>query len=435
MASERAEPARKILHIDMNAFYCACHAAERPDLYARRPTAVAGSPETRHGVVVTASYEARKRGVRATMTVAEALRVCPELILIHPDFDLYRRYSAEVFKRVGAFTPAVEIFSIDECWADVTGSGQFGDALTIARQLQARILEELRLPCSIGIAPNKLLAKMASDFKKPLGIQEITLADVPDMLWPLPVQQLFGVGTKTAERLQRVGITTIGQLAAANPDRLARMFGKRALEMIAHANGIDDTPLNLNPEPPQSIGHSITLAEDCIDHDTLCTVLMNLSDAVGRRVRKHDMMGKTIQLTIRFANRTTITRAKTLPTPTNLSEDIYATACQLLASNRPSNRPVRLLGVAIGQLAPATAVQAASTPRQLKLFDLMEESEAEQMRPDREKLQRLTAATDQLRNKFGENAVIRGRMLQSHESAQIRDRRARGTSLQKDNLR
>jgi DNA polymerase-4 len=421
---------RTVLHVDMNAFYCSCHAAAEPERYKGRPTAVAGSPETRHGVVVTASYEARRYGVRATMTVAEALRCCPQLILIHPDFDLYRSYSKRVFDIVREYTPQVEIFSIDECWADITGSGQFGTPSDIAATIQRRLAEELGLPCSIGIGPNKFLAKMASDFRKPMGITELWPADVPTKLWPLPVAQMFGIGTKTAERLQRLRIATIGDLARADATHLQKFFGKRALAMVRLANGEDDSPVNPEPEPLKSIGHSITLAQDVTDTEELCTVLMNLADQVGRRVRKHQMVGRTVQITIRYANRETITRARTLPSPTCVTERIYETARELLLRHRRSDRAVRLLGVSLGQLQPESSVEPTAV--QLSLFADLDPA-SQQERDAR--LKKLDQVTDALRNKFGEDIVIRGRMLTRHESNQIRNHRIRGTSLQKDTLR
>lgn len=483
--------ARSVLHIDMNAFYCSCHAAAHPGRYRGLPTAVAGSPETRHGVVVTASYEARRRGVRATMTTLQALRACPELTLIAPDFDLYREFSHRVFEVVRNYTPQVEIFSIDECWADVTGSRQFGTAEEIARTIQSRIRDELGLPCSIGVAPNKFLAKMASDLQKPLGLTRLGLADLPERLWPLPVENMFGIGEKTAERLRRLNIHTIGDLAAANPAKLLRYLGSRGPELRALANGEDASEVRAEPEPVKSVGHSITLAVDADAREEIDTVLLNLSDQVGRRVRRHQMTGRTVQVTIRYANRDTVTRSQTLPHFTNLTEEIYSAARTLVAAHRKAGAKIRLLGVTLqnltstsggrddtgrgagqggaGQEAERGAIRGEGTWRrvdepgrqlELPLFDdppvfgtngsyaAGGGGRDERGRPSafasgddrfdpvrRERLQRLTEVSDRLRDRFGENAVIRGRMLQPHESSQIRDRRSRGTSLQKDNLR
>ncbi len=290
MLEIRADKERQILHMDMNAFYCSCHAAEEPALYSGKSTAVAGSPETRHGVVVTASYEARRRGVRATMTVPEALRADPSLILIPPDFSLYRKYSKAVFEIVGRYTPDIEIYSIDECFADVTHSRLFGSAEEIAAAIQSSIETELHLPCSIGVAPNKFLAKMASDMRKPRGLTVLRREDIAERLWPLPVEAMFGIGASTASQLRARQIHTIGELAQADRDRLAKWFGKRGLELHDHANGRDNSPVSAVVETAKSIGHSITLPADEQQQDALQTVLLNLSDQVGRRLRRHQLL-------------------------------------------------------------------------------------------------------------------------------------------------
>ncbi|QQE81420.1 DNA polymerase IV [Alicyclobacillus sp. SO9] len=414
----------------MNAFYCSCHAAENPTAYKNRPTAVAGSPETRHGVVVTASYEARQLGVYTTMTVAEALRQCPQLVLIHPDFALYRRYSKAVFEIVREYTPLVEVFSIDECFADISGSSQFGTPFQIALEIQQRISAELDLPCSIGMAPNKFLAKMASDMKKPLGLTELWQADVPHKLWPLPIGDMFGVGTRSAEKMQSLHIHTIGDLAQTDKQRLYDWFGKRGLQLSARANGQDDSPVNPDPEPLKSVGHSITLAEDTATLDDLERVLLNLSDQVGRRLRRHQLTGRTVTLTLRFANRQTITRADTRSSFTDLTEDIYDSAHQLLLKHWNGHRAIRLVGVTISSLSSETG--AVPIERQTSLFTSSEHTEAEMERI--QKRSQLTKITDKLRDKYGEDIIVRGKMLESHESNQLRNHRSRGTSLQKDIL-
>ncbi len=451
---------RVIFHIDMNAFYCSCHAAENPELYGNRKTAVAGSPETRHGVVVTASYAARSHGVRATMTVPQALRACPGLILLAPDFDLYRAYSRRVFALIREYTPQVQVFSIDECFADVTHSSQFGTFVEMARTLQDRILHELGLPCSIGIGPNKFLAKMASDMKKPLGITILLAEDVESVLWPLSVRTMFGVGEKTAERLQNLGILTIKDLAHADVQRLARSLGKRAHELFAHANGLDDSPVISERPQAKSVGHSITLAQDVREFDALRTVLLNLSDQVGRRLRQRNLWGKTIEITIRYDNRKTMTHALTLAEFTNLTETIYETAVRLFSQHWHNGRPVRLLGVRIAQLRGHGKDDAVEVTEQLSLFDVGDGDSTDvdgldatiasmngigvagplrspggardQGSARHMKLVRLTQVVDSLRDKFGEDAVIRGRMLAQSESRDLLNHKVRGTSLQKD---
>ncbi|MCL6626982.1 MAG: DNA polymerase IV [Alicyclobacillus shizuokensis] len=429
---------RDILHIDMNAFYCSCHAAADPHRYRGKPTAVAGSPETRHGVVVTASYEARRFGVRATMTVPQAVRVCPSLILIEPDFSLYRAYSREVMRIVREYTPLVEVFSIDECFADVGGSGQFGSPTEIARTIQRRLQRELGLPCSVGIGSNKFLAKMASDRKKPMGITEIRSAHLRDRLWPLSVDEMLGVGRRTAQRLKEMGLATIGDVAASRPHVLERRFGKRGVELWRLSNGIDDRPVIPVRPPNKSIGHSITLPQDATDREEVQTILLNLSDRVGRRLRRHGAVGRAVQVTIRYATRETITRVMTLERPTDVTEDVYAAACTLVRAHWQPFRPIRLLGVSVQQLA----YPGEATPVQLRLFPEAESAWAPRgflqsdsvVQSTSRRWKRLDRVMDRLRDKYGEDIILRGRMLAAHASGELRNERTRGTSLQKDVL-
>ncbi|EPZ47480.1 MULTISPECIES: DNA polymerase IV [Alicyclobacillus] len=420
---------RQILHVDMNAFYASCHAAEEPNKYANRPIAVAGSPETRHGIVVTASYEARRRGVKTTMTVQEALRVCKDLIFIPPDFALYRKYARRVFDIVRRFTPLVEIVSIDECYADVTGSRQFGDGLTIAKTIQDTIRDELQLPCSIGVANSKFFAKMGSNLKKPMGISHISPSNFQTILWPMSVEEIHGVGDKTAAKLQAIGIRTIGQFALASDSLITHLLGVRGLELKRFVNGEDDRPVSPEPAPAKSIGHSITLPSDVTDMETLRRVLLNLSDQIGRRMRKHQVIGRVLTLTIRYENRETVTRRKLLNYRTDLTEHIYQHAQTLLQSNWQVNRAIRLIGISMSDFSEKD--NSSEVALQTDLFHLTKQQA--EFEHDT-KLEKLTRVTDALRNRFGENILVKGRMLQPDNSNALRDHRSRGTSLQKDRL-
>jgi len=411
---------RIILHIDMNAFYCSVHAAEQPELYGGKPTAVAGSVELRKGIVVTSSYEARARGVRTGMTVRQATGACPELILISPDFDLYRKYSRGFMRIAGDFTPLVEAVSIDECFLDVTGSSQFGTAVEIAETIARRVKEELSLPCSIGIAPNKLLAKMASDMRKPNAITILRKRDVPGLLWGKPCQSLYGVGSRTADKLLKLNIRTIGDLAKADEGLLTDRFGVYGSWMKKAANGIDEAPVEPLHEAPKSIGHTTTLPSDLTERDQYRRVLLNLADQTTRRLRHQKMVSSTIQITIRDTDMKTITRSTTLPVPTESASEVYDTACKLMDAHWKVGTPVRLLGVTLQSLAPKE-----ETPLQLDLFTYEEEPKKE----------RLMTAMDALRDKFGESAVLTAGMLGDDPSALIRNKKLRGTSLQKDFLR
>lgn len=411
---------RVILHIDMNAFYASVHEAEEPEKYKGKPLAVAGNPELRKGIIVTSSYAARKRGVRTGMQVSQALKLCPELVLIRPDFDLYRQYSRQFMRIAYSYSPLVEAMSIDECFVDITGSKQFGTPLEIARELQRRIREEVGLPCSIGIAPNKLLAKMASDMKKPNGITVLRLRDVPTVLWDKPCSALFGIGGRTADRLAKLGIHTIGQLAQADESFLTSQFGVLGSWMKRAANGQDDSPVNPEPEPNKSIGHSTTLPHDLVEEDEARRVFLNLADQVCRRLRRQQLLAHTVQIAIRDPNMKTITRSLTLDTPTEDTDEVYKHAWYLFERHWPKGKPVRLLGVTLQNLADKKEV-----PIQLDLFEYERQPKQE----------RLNQILDRLRDKYGEDAVLTAGMLGDDPSALIRNHKARGTSLQKDPLK
>ncbi|WP_054958026.1 DNA polymerase IV [Paenibacillus dakarensis] len=411
---------RVILHVDMNAFYCSVHEAEEPERYKGQPTAVAGSVELRKGVIVTCSYAARRLGIRTGMNVRQALKIYPDLILIQPNFHLYRKYSNAFMNIAYTYTPLMEATSIDECYLDITGSKQFGTPLEIAEEIQSRIREELSLPCSIGIAPNKLLAKMGSDMKKPNGISILRIRDVPRLLWGRPCGELFGIGSKTAEKLRKLSINTIGELAAADEQLLTRAFGVMGSWMKQAANGQDHSPVNADREQSKSIGHTTTLPADITSPEDVRRVLLNLSDQVARRLRRQELMAGGIQITLRTPDMKTITRSRQLGTPTENTDDIYREACLLYEKHWKQEKPLRLLGITLQQLC-----SRADSAVQLDLFDYEKQPRKES----------LTKVMDELRNKFGESAVLTAGMLGDDPSALIRNHKVRGTSLQMDFVR
>ncbi|MEK3909712.1 DNA polymerase IV [Paenibacillus sp. FSL H7-0331] len=411
---------RVILHIDMNAFYCSVHEAVDPELYRNKPTAVAGSVELRKGIVVTCSYAARAKGVKTGMQVGQALKQCPDLILIRPDFDLYREFSRRFMKMAYDYSPLIEAMSIDECYIDITGSKQFGTPIEIAEQLQSRIRRELLLPCSIGIAPNKLLAKMASDMKKPNGITILRKRDVSKILWDKPCNQLYGIGSKTADKLRQLNIQTLGQLAKADDHLLSEHFGIMGAILKNAANGEDASEVHSEREQSKSIGHTTTLPTNFTDRTAIFRVFLNLADQVGRRLRRQQLLSQTISITIRDPDMRTITRAATLSTPTEIREDIYRTACKLFDEHWQQGKPVRLLGITLQNL-----LDKKEAAVQLDLFDY-------QKQPMKDKL---VQTLDALRDKFGENAVLTAGMLGDDPSALIRNHKLRGTSLQMDHLK
>lgn len=411
---------RVILHIDMNAFYCSVHEAVEPEKYKGKPTAVAGSVELRRGIVVTCSYAARARGVKTGMQVREALKLCPELELIRPDFELYRQFSVRFMKIAYNYSPLVEAVSIDECYVDITGSKQFGTPLEIASAIQERVRSELGLPCSIGVAPNKLLAKIASDLRKPDAINVLRLRDVKAVLWDKPCNELFGVGRKTAEKLSKLGITTIGQLAHADERLLTGRFGVYGAWLKRAANGLDDAPVNPESEQSKSIGHTTTLPRDFTETADIRRVFLNLADQVCRRLRRQSLVASTVSITIREPSMKTYTRATTLAAPTESHDDVYREACRLFDAHWKKGEPVRLLGITLQNLAPKE--QSAV---QLDLFTFEKEPKKEQ----------LNQAMDRIRDKFGESAILTAGMMSDDPSAMIRNHKSRGTSLQMDHLK
>ncbi|MDO3410893.1 DNA polymerase IV [Saccharibacillus sp. CPCC 101409] len=405
---------RVILHVDMNAFYCSVHEAENPELYRGRMTAVAGDSEKRRGIVVTSSYPARKAGVRTGMTVHQALKLCPSLTLIKPDFRLYKAYSRAFREILYSYTPMIQATSIDECYMDITGSKQFGTPMQIAEEIQRRIEDELSLPCSIGVAPNKLLAKIASDMKKPNGISVLRIRDLPQTLWNRPCGELFGVGAKTAEKLNRLGIRTIGELAQTDEKRLEASFGVFGAWMKRAANGQDNAEVHPEREPSKSVGHTTTLPHDVTDNDEALRVLLNLSDQVARRMRRQELLAGAVQITIRTPEMKTITRSRTLEIPTEAADDIFREAKALYLKHWGADRPVRLLGVAAQSLS-----DKKSAAIQLDLFDY-------ERQPKREKL---TEVMDKLRDKFGDDALMTAGMLGEDGIRRIKAGRTPGISF------
>jgi DNA polymerase-4 len=411
---------RVILHVDMNAFYCSVHEAVDPDQYKGKAIAVAGSVELRRGIVVTSSYKARAKGVKTGMLVSQALKVCPELILISPDFHLYRDFSRRFMAIAGQYSPLIEAMSIDECFIDITGSKRFGTPLEIARGLQTRIKQELSLPCSVGIAPNKLLAKMASDMKKPEGLTVLRLRDVPVTLWDKPCDHIFGIGGRTAEKLVRLNIRTIGELAEAREELLIKEFGVLGSWLKLAAYGRDDSPVNPVREASKSVGHTTTLPSNFTERADIGRVFLNLADQVSRRVRRQQLVGSTVQITIRDPDMKTITRSSTLPNPTEHFDDIYKEACRLFDLHWKPGRPVRLLGITLQNLLPKS-----ESAVQLDIFDYGKQPKKEN----------LTRAMDTIRDKFGEQAILTAGMIGDDPSSLIRNHKIRGTSLQTDHLR
>src|SRR4051794_8316975 len=290
---------RVILHVDMNSFYASVEMAYEPKLKGK-PLAIAGNVEERRGIIVTCSYEARKFGVKTTMPLWEARKLCPQLIVMKPNFERYRAASMGMFEILRHYTELVEPVSIDEGYMDITESFEFGSPIEIAESIQKRVLEQLDLPCSIGIAPNKFLAKMASDMKKPMGITILRKRDIPKVLWPMNTNEMHGVGKKTAEKLQTIGIYTIGELAKGNEIQLKTLLGINGIRLKERANGIDYRPVDPEAiEEFKSIGNSTTLPRDVSNQQELFRVLTALAETVSVRLKRKKVLAGTLGITIR----------------------------------------------------------------------------------------------------------------------------------------
>lgn len=409
-----ANKARVIFHVDMNSFYASVEMAHNPKLKGK-PLAVAGNPEERKGIIVTSSYEARAKGVKTTMPLWEAKKLCPELIVVRPNFERYRETSRKIFRLLAKITPMIEPVSIDEGYMDVTDHPVH--PLQLAKNIQRQLLDELDIPCSIGIGPNKFLAKTASDMKKPLGITVLRIRDLPKKLWPLPIHKMYGVGEKTAEKLKKINIHTIGDLAKADVYTVSQLLGINGERLINRANGRDPRPVDPDSVNEfKSIGNSQTLPHDTTDLEEMLQILSQLTDRVEERLKRRELKGKTVQLMIRYNNRKTITRSRKLEQFIDDKETILSIIKDLLDEHW-SGEPVRLLGVTVQDL-----LEKEHVVEQLDLFTYQEV----------EKKVKIEKTVEQLKEKFGEDPFIL--LEEKDETEEIDEQKLLRTSFQKDFL-
>jgi len=396
----------------MNAFFISCEMTRNPDLIGK-PAAVAGDPQRRTGIILTANYEARKFGVRTAMTVQKALKLCPNMILVPPDHSFYKQKSYEVMDLLHNYTPLVEKNSIDEAWLDMTGTQSlFGTPLETAAKIMEDIKVNLGLWCSIGISENKFLSKMAADIKKPHGITELWQKDIQCKLWYLPVTKMNGVGEKTAHKLNSLGIQTIGELAQFDKFYLIKFLGKSGLELYQKANGLDFSPVTVNsPDDIKSIGRSTTFPEDIIDIEDLKPVLLELSEDVGISAIKHNKKGHTVQITLKFSDFNVITRQITVPS-TCSTKDIYTIGLELLKKNLPNNKAIRLLGISLSGFEESLPIE------QLSLFDISNHFESNLVNNKHEKID---SVMNKIRDQHGSNKISRASLIRTTPSKTIKD--------------
>ena len=385
---------RVIMHVDMDAFFASVEQRVNPALRGRPLVVCGGGKRT---VVAAASYEARPYGIRSGMPLYEAQRKCSDLLVVRAEIPTYVDVSVRVLKILQGFTPDVEVYSIDEAFLDVTGSLMlFGGAECIARMIQERIDEELRLTCSIGIAPNKLLAKLASGMHKPNGLRVIREEEVAALLEGLPVQEMWGIGPKLATYLHEMGIKTCGQLGRITRDILERRFGLIGTMLYRMARGVDDfpvAPFGATPDA-QSIGHSMTLDQDICSKEEIGRYVLMLAEMVGRRLRSGGYAGRTVVLTLRYSDFCTFSRRMTLKRYLTTGTQIHEVAMRILDGIRLRDA-VRLVGVGLANLIRGRA--------QISLF-------AGERRGEE-----LALAMDRVNDRYGEFTLTWGPLLGGRE--------------------
>ncbi|HEX6204172.1 MAG TPA: DNA polymerase IV [Thermoanaerobaculia bacterium] len=348
---------RRVLHCDMDCFYAAVHMRDDPAL-AGRPVIIGGDPDGR-GVVAAASYEVRRYGVRSAMSSAEARRRCPHAVFLRPEFPRYRRESEAIFAIYADFTPLVQAVSIDEAYLEVTDHlGAWGSATAIAREIRRRVRAERGLTVSVGVAPNKLVAKIASDQNKPDGLTVVRPEEVEAFLAPLPVRRLHGVGPATERTLAELGVKTIAELRAVPPERLAARFGRHGQVLHDFASGRDDRPLETSSER-KSLGTENTYRTDLTALAEMEAEIERMAAEVAESLERRELVGRTVTLKVRYGDFTTVTRSRTLLAPTCGAATIGRCARELLGRTEAAARPVRLLGVTASNLVAGGEGQLA----------------------------------------------------------------------------
>ena len=386
---------RTILHVDMDAFYTSVEQRDHPE-YQGKPVVVGADPKggKGRGVVAAASYEARAFGVASAMPISRAFRQCPQAIYLRGNMRKYVEVSHKIMELFKQYTDLVEPISIDEAFLDVTGSARlFGNGLALALEIKENIHREQGLTASVGVASNKFLAKVASDLDKPDGVVVVAYGKEEAFLRDLPVERLWGVGPKTAEQLHKLGLYKIGDITRLTQGELAERFGSHGEHLARLARGLDDRPVVPGHEA-KSIGHETTFSEDVEDYGVVRRKLLELAEAVARRLRKHGQEGRVVTLKFRDEHFVTETRAQTLAGPTDNAEVIYQTGLELLERIKTKGRKVRLIGLSVRKL-----VHVDARPKQLDLFG------------EEEKKRRLNQTLDALTERFGESSLKRASLL------------------------
>lgn len=398
---------RHILHVDANAFYASVEQQRRPEL-RDKPVAVCGSQEERHGIVLTASYPAKRRGVKTGMAIWQARQHCPELIVLPPDMGEYMRISRlarDIYER---YTDQVEPFGLDEAWLDITGSTAiFGSAMQIAREISERVKYELGITVSIGVSDNKVTAKLGSDYKKPDAITRIERDNYAEIVYPLPVEDLLYVGPATSRKLRSAGISTIGHLAETPDDFLQRRLGKMGLILGTFAKGNDVSPVLKTDHVSaiKSVGNSATTPRDLVNEEDVQLMLILLSESVCARLRELASKCTVVEISVRDTELHSFTRQKKIQAPTCSSLEMAHTALELFRANYKWELPIRSIGVRGAGLVEASEYD------QLSLF-------MDDVR--RQKRERIEGAVDYIRGRFGYMSIQRAAIFADPQLAGIR---------------
>lgn len=384
---------RIIFHIDLNAFFASCETTLRPELQ-NLPLAITGEKSSKRGIVVTANYVARQYGVHSAMPLMQAKKKCPHLVVASANFDLYRKISQQFIQLLHEYSDQVEKASIDEAYVDVTHLYQEIHPLHLAQQIQQRIFNELKIGCSIGVAPNKFLAKMASDMKKPNGITVLRKRDLPHILWPMPIEEMFGVGKASSPKLKQLGINTIGDLVHyKDVDKIEQLFGHHALKWIENAKGNDQNPINPNKyEVPSSIGHSTTFSKDYCFDEEIKAEAKRMCIKTSNRLKKYGLYAKTISIQLKDTSFKQITRSQTVQVPIQSVNELYPIIEELFDEHW-EGQALRLIGVNTTNL-----VNTNKVTQQLNLFNYQSFASEE----------KLNQTIQQIKTKHGTHLIQKG---------------------------
>lgn len=407
--------ARIIFHIDVNSAYLSWTSAENlktgSGIDLREiPAIIGGDRQTRHGIVLAKSIPAKAYGVKTGEPIVSAFRKCPTLVTAAPDHHLYHDYSCRLMDYLRTLTPDIEQVSIDECYLDFTGIAHLYDSAPAAAcKIKKEIRDRFGFTVNIGISSNKLLAKMASDFEKPDKVHTLFPEEIPSKMWQLPVSELFMAGRSSVTTLNKLGIHTIGELAASDPALLTLHLKSHGRLLWEYANGIDNSPVCSTPAEAKGIGNSTTLAKDVAEEEEAQPVLHALSEKVSARLRAAHQHAGNLCVEIKYADFHSVSRQMQLSVPTNTTETIYQESCRLFHALW-NGQPVRLLGVRTARLVPETE------PVQMSLFDLQFPTPQGVPEKNAEKLQKLDAALDDIRKRYGKHAVTRGSQLKRRQN-------------------